>query len=133
MTSLRLLSTPSIMKLLLRGRWPPTEGPVPTPMPPELATPAPSSDRLSTPPQVIRRGRESPPPCGPRSCSHTCAVVVSMYVEASMTSIAVETVPTSILMLAVVALLSSTARSFSEVVVNPVAVAVTRIGPPGCC
>ena len=44
-----LLSTPSTVKLLLRGRCPPTDGPEPTPTPPVLATPASSSDRFSTP------------------------------------------------------------------------------------
>src|SRR3954468_19621565 len=48
-TDLLLLSIPSTVKLLLRGRWPPTEGPVPAPTPPLLATPAPKRDRLITP------------------------------------------------------------------------------------
>src|SRR5205814_10049521 len=48
-TDLLLLSTPSTVKLLLRGRCPPTEGPEPAPMPPLLATPALSRERLSTP------------------------------------------------------------------------------------
>src|ERR1700753_281869 len=46
---LLLLSTPSIVKLLLRGRWPPTEGPAPTPTPPLLVTPALNSDRFRAP------------------------------------------------------------------------------------
>src|SRR5439155_1138087 len=45
---LLLLSTPSIMKSLFVGRWPPIEGPVPWPIPPLLAIPALSSDRLSS-------------------------------------------------------------------------------------
>src|SRR5215472_6254617 len=44
-----LLSTPSTVKLLLRGRTPETVGPDPTPTPPLLATPASSRDRLRTP------------------------------------------------------------------------------------
>ena len=39
MTDLLLLSMPSTVKLLLRGRCPPTEGPVPIPRPPPEATP----------------------------------------------------------------------------------------------
>src|SRR5690349_7853298 len=50
-TSLRLLSTPSMVKLLLRGRCPPTDGPVPTPTPPRLPTPELSSERFRTPPR----------------------------------------------------------------------------------
>src|ERR1041385_92766 len=46
---LLLLSTPSIMKLLFIGRWPPTDGPVPCPRPPLLATPALSSDKFRAP------------------------------------------------------------------------------------
>src|SRR5690242_21773293 len=55
-TDLSLLSTPSIMKLLLRGRCPPTDGPVPAPTEPLVATPADKSERLITPELVV------PPP-----------------------------------------------------------------------
>src|SRR5947209_18278119 len=48
-TTLLLLSTPSISKLLLRERWPPMDGPVPAPTPPGLATPALRRDRFRTP------------------------------------------------------------------------------------
>jgi hypothetical protein len=48
-TVLLLLSTPSTMKLLFIGRWPPTDGPVPCPTPPLLATPELSRDRFSAP------------------------------------------------------------------------------------
>src|SRR3974390_612143 len=44
-----LLSTPSTVKLLLRGRFPPTAGPEPAPRPPELATPAFNNDKFRTP------------------------------------------------------------------------------------
>src|SRR5204863_9354549 len=49
-TDLSLLSTPSTMKLLLRGRCPPTEPPEPTPTPPELDTFGAINARLLTPP-----------------------------------------------------------------------------------
>jgi hypothetical protein len=45
-TDLSLLSMPSTVKLLFRGRCPPTEPPVPTPKPPLLDTPAEVSARL---------------------------------------------------------------------------------------
>src|ERR1051326_5004969 len=38
------------MKLLFRGRWPPTDGPAPAPTPPAPATPAPNKDRFKYPP-----------------------------------------------------------------------------------
>src|ERR1043165_7434976 len=56
-TDLLLLSTPSIVKLLLRGRCPPTDGPAPAPTPPLLATPEPNSDRFSTPLPTVADGR----------------------------------------------------------------------------
>src|SRR5262245_28824132 len=56
-TDLLLLSTPSTVKLLLRGRCPATEGPVPAPMPPLVATPASSSERLRTPSPTVAVGR----------------------------------------------------------------------------
>src|SRR5215469_18121316 len=48
-TPLSLLSVPSIVKLLLRGRCPPTDGPEPAPKPPVLPTPACSSEAFNTP------------------------------------------------------------------------------------
>src|ERR1043166_205188 len=58
-TDLLLLSTPSIMKLLLRGRCPPIEGPVPAPTPPLLATPELSKERFKTPLPIEAAGRSS--------------------------------------------------------------------------
>src|ERR1700733_7541215 len=51
-TALLLLSTPSMVKLLLRGRWPPTEGPTPIPIPPLEATPGLSREAFKTPKPV---------------------------------------------------------------------------------
>src|SRR5947209_19397623 len=48
-TARLLLSMPSTVKLLLVGRWPPTEGAVPYPAPPLLVTPAASKERFKTP------------------------------------------------------------------------------------
>ena len=48
-TSWRLLSTPSMLKLLFVGRWPPTDGPVPYPMPPLCVTPGASRLKFKTP------------------------------------------------------------------------------------
>src|SRR6202047_3628490 len=56
-TDLLLLSTPSIAKLLLRGRWPPMDGPVPAPTPPPVATPALKRERFRTPPVTAETGR----------------------------------------------------------------------------
>ena len=92
-TSRRLLFTPSIVKLLLRGLCPPTEGPSPNPMAPALATPAPSSERFSTP-----RASDDP---GESIASRgwnvdaTWAVVVSITAAVSVTSTTVATSPTA--------------------------------------
>src|SRR5690349_12847889 len=47
--TLLLLSIPSTVKLLFRGRCPPMEGPLPTPTAPLVETPALSRERLITP------------------------------------------------------------------------------------
>src|SRR3981081_4424504 len=54
-TLLLLLSIPSTVKLLLRGRWPPTLGPEPAPIAPLLATPELKRERLRIPlaPRVV--------------------------------------------------------------------------------
>src|SRR5258708_9526923 len=54
-TLLLLLSIPSTVKLLLRGRWPPMLGPEPAPIAPLLATPELKSERLRIPlgPSVV--------------------------------------------------------------------------------
>src|SRR5579872_2992919 len=49
-TDLLLLSTPSTVKLLSRGRCPPTDGPVPRPMEFAFVTPGLNIDRFKTPP-----------------------------------------------------------------------------------
>src|ERR1700751_2040794 len=48
-TDLLLLSTPSTVKLLSRGRWPPTDGPTPKPIAFAFETPGASIDRFRTP------------------------------------------------------------------------------------
>ena len=48
-TDLLLLSTPSTVKLLSRGRCPPTEGPVPSPIALAWVTPGLNNDRFNTP------------------------------------------------------------------------------------
>ena len=45
------------MKLLLRGRWPPIEGPTPIPRPPVEATPGASREAFSTPSPIEALGR----------------------------------------------------------------------------
>src|SRR6266446_3756596 len=54
-TVLLLLSMPSTVKLLFRGRCPPMLGPEPAPIPPLLATPELKSERLRIPlgPSVV--------------------------------------------------------------------------------
>src|ERR1700678_1816237 len=56
-TLLSWLSTPSMVKLLLLGRWPPTDGPVPMPTPPEEATPGLNSETFNTPRPMVGVGR----------------------------------------------------------------------------
>src|ERR1700739_425955 len=58
-TALSLLSTPSMVKLLFLGRWPPMLGPVPAPIPPPVATPALKSERFRTPPVTDDTGRSA--------------------------------------------------------------------------
>ena len=128
-TPLLLLSTPSTVKLLLRGRWPPTDGPVPAPTPPLLATPEPSSERFSTPKPMLDVGRSATALALNVFC--TCAVVVSMAVAASCTSTEVATWPTCKLIFAVTVLLSSTVRSRKEEVPKPVAENVKMYWPMG--
>src|SRR5277367_3539893 len=74
-TLLLLLSTPSMVKLLLRGLWPPTEGPVPAPTPPLVATPDPSKERLRTPKPTDAVGKSAN--CLASKVVLSCAVVVS--------------------------------------------------------
>src|SRR6185437_7102012 len=103
---LLLLSIPSTVKLLLRGRCPPTDGPVPTPTEPLVATPAFSRERLIIP--------EPWAPIG-RSCSwrvsklfYICAFVVSMLAAAADTSTLVAAVPTASVTFRVEILFNST-------------------------
>ena len=118
-TSARLLSTPSTMKLFCRGRCPPTEGPSPSPMPPLLPTPAPSSDRLYTPSPRLETGLNSA--CCVVYELPMVALVVSISVEASVTSIWVATVPTASDTLAVVARFNTTSTFCKDTAVKPAA------------
>src|ERR1700747_2535184 len=72
-TDLSLLSTPSIVKLLLRGRWPPTEGPAQTPTLPLVATPALKSERFNTPLPLVDDGISVS--CFSSNVDASCAVV----------------------------------------------------------
>src|ERR1700687_58954 len=86
-TPLLLLSTPSIVKLLLRGRCPPTAGPEPTPTPPLLATPELNRERFNTPLPVVAVGTSVTR--RPSKVVCTCAVVVSKAWDAPETSMEV--------------------------------------------
>src|SRR5205807_3421983 len=88
-TLVSLLSTPSMVKLLLRGLCPPTEGPVPTPTPPLVVTPAASKERFKTPLPAVAEGKSSTN-CEVKSLV-TCAVVVSRACAAPDTSIVFDT------------------------------------------
>jgi hypothetical protein len=127
-TSLRLLSTPSMVKLLLRGRWPPMAGPVPTPTPPELVTPALSSDRLRRPPVGLAAAGRSYAIFAWKLLA-TCEVDVSTALVASATSTVVVTLPTSSFPFAAVVLFNSTSTSRRVRVENPVAVTLTEYRP----
>src|SRR5262249_915016 len=113
----------SIVLLFSRGRWPPTDGPEPAPIPPELATPAPSRARFNTPPvelDAIGKSDDS----REEYVVVIWPVVVSSGTTASVTSIAVETSPTVSVKPAVAVLLRSTPKSLSDPGANPCAVAV---------
>ena len=126
-----LLSTPSTVKLLLLGRWPPTEGPVPmpTPTPPALATPAVSMDRFSTPNPVLVVGKSSLDFAVYVFC--TWAVVVSMTTVASLTLTVVVVLPTSNVKFAVATWFSTTETFFKVAGVKPAADADTSYCPGG--
>src|SRR4051812_3574613 len=129
---LLLLSTPSIMKLLFRGRCPPTEGPDPTPTPPAVDTPALSSERLSTPlpvPPVLAIGRSSA--CFASNVVCTCAVVVSNAGGAPDTSTEVTAPCTSSVICSVLILFNSTRKLLIVVVEKFGAEAATLYAPTG--
>jgi len=117
-----LLSIPSMVKLLLRGRCPPTDGPVPAPVAPLVETPAFSSDKLSTPLPLEVLGRSINCLCSNAVC--TWDVVVSMTAAAAVTSTVAVLVPTSSFRLAVATLFNWTSTLFSWALLNPEAVTV---------
>src|SRR5450432_1906668 len=118
-----LLSMPSMVKLLLRGRCPPTEGPEPRPTAPPVPTPAFSSERLITPLPPEAMGRSPMLAAVNEVCTE--AVVVSMVAPEAETSTVSTLVPTSSLTLLVEVLLSSTATARICALVKPAAVTVT--------
>src|SRR5450432_1139065 len=118
-----LLSIPSMVKLLLRGRCPPTDGPAPKPMAPLEPTPAFSSERLITPLPPDAMGRSPMLTDVNEVCTE--AVVVSMVAPEAETSTVSTLVPTSSLTLLVEVLLSSTATARICALVKPAAVTVT--------
>src|SRR5215472_10973576 len=115
-TLLLLLSTPSIVKLLSRGLWPPTDGPVPAPTPPLVLTPDCSKDRFKTP---------SPCPVTGKSVVifvsyvlSICALVVLISGAAPDTSTVMDVAPTSRVTVIEFDLFSSTAKFVIVVVVK---------------
>ncbi len=128
-TPLLLLSTPSIVKLLLRGRWPPTDGPAPTPTPPLVATPAPKSEGFNTPLPEAAPGMSAIWPAS--KVLESCAVVVSSAGATPETS----TVVTAPLMSSVIGselvLFSSTLNPLMTVVAKLVEDAETLYVPTG--
>src|ERR1700734_2935447 len=126
-TDLLLLSTPSMVKLLLRGRWPPTEGPVPTPTAPPVAIPAWSSDALMTPEPPDTIGRFA-------SCSAvyvfcSWAVVVSITAASPETSTVWVDCPTCSVTFAVTDWFNGMSRPFNSDLVKPEAVTVMSYVP----
>ncbi len=116
-----LLSMPSMVKLLLRGRCPPTDGPVPSPTAPLEPTPALSSDRLMIP-LVPESGRSDIEVLVNDVCTE--AVVVSMVAAEAETSTVSTLVPTSSLILVVAVLLRAMVTARICVLVNPDALTV---------
>src|SRR5581483_12492055 len=126
-----LLSMPSTVKLLSRGRWPPTEGPVPipTPTPPALATPAVSIDRFRTPKPVLVVGRSWL--AFELKVFSTCAVDVSIVTAASLTFTVVVVLATSSVRFAVATWFNVTATFFNVAVAKLAADAETSYCPGG--
>src|ERR1017187_1812482 len=118
-----LLSMPSMVKLLLRGRCPPTDGPEPRPMAPLEPTPAFSSDRLITPLPPDAIGRSAMEALENAVC--TAAVVVSIVAAAAETSTVSTLAPTSSLTLVVAIAFNATVTARICAFVKPGAVTVT--------
>src|SRR5271170_3290868 len=126
-TALLLLSIPSIVKLLLRGRWPPTEGPVPSPTAPPVAIPAWSSDAFMTPDPPDTMGRFAS--CCAVYVFCSWAVVVSITAPSAETSTVCVDCPTWSEMFAVTTWFSVTSTPFNSDLVKPDAVTATSYLP----
>ncbi len=117
-----LLSMPSTMKLLSRGRCPATDGPVPTPTPPLVVTPAFRSERLRTPEPVEAEGKSITSLVSKEF--ETWAVVVSTAGAAAETSTVSVLAPTCSVTFAVPTRFNSTLTSFTLTALKPEAVTV---------
>src|SRR5215471_14095380 len=115
-TLLLLLSTPSIMKLLSRGRCPPTEGPVPAPTPPLVLTPDCNNDRFNTPRPWAAIGRSVV--IFVSKVLSICALLVLIKGVAPDTSTVMDAAPTSRVTIRELVLFSSTAKFVIVVVVK---------------
>ena len=124
-----LLSIPSTVKLLLRGRCPPTDGPAPRPTAPLEPTPAFNSERLITPLPPEALGRSARLAVANEVC--TLAVVVSIAAAAAVTSTISTLEPTSSLTFAFVFWFRVTDTPRSCAFVKPAAVTVTVYVPAG--
>src|SRR5882762_9595230 len=103
-----------MVKLLLRGRCPPTEGPEPTPTPPLVATPELKSERFNTPLPFGEEGKSAI--CCPSYVLDSCAVVVSSVCAIPETSTVVTAPLISRVIGSVLVLLSSTLNPLIVVV-----------------
>src|SRR5450432_2853362 len=106
-----LLSMPSMVKLLLRGRCAPTEGPEPSPTAPLEPTPAYNNERLITPLPPDAMGRSII--CLVSNVFCTWAVVVSILAAAAETSTVSTALPTARVILLVTVLFNVTATARS--------------------
>src|ERR1017187_4174152 len=124
-----LLSMPSMVKLLLRGRCPPTDGPAPRPIAPLVPTPAFRSARLSTPYPPDTLGSSDMALSWKVFCTE--AVVVSIEAAEAETSTVSTLVPTSSFTLLVAVWFNATPTPLIWAFVKPVAVTVI-VYVPGC-
>src|SRR5450432_298010 len=112
-----LLSMPSMVKLLLRGRCPPTDGPEPRPMAPLEPTPAFNKERVITPDGPDAMGRSVI--CIESKVVCTWAVVVSILAAAAETSTVSTLLPTARVMFVVTLWFNETAKARSCAFVKP--------------
>src|SRR2546422_1738988 len=129
-TPLLLLSRPSTVKLLLRGRCPPMAGPEPAPIAPTFATPAVSNERfrIPLPPLEFTLGRSN---CFCSNVVESVGDVRSKVGVAPLTSMDVTAPLISRVIFSVTVLFKSTLKLPTVVVAKLLAVAEMLYVPGG--